>query len=46
MEFNAQDTAIVITDPQNDFLSPQGVTWPLVGASVEAKALSSTSSCC
>ena len=36
MEFNAQDTAIVITDPQNDFLSPEGVTWPLVGASVEA----------
>ncbi len=36
MEFNARDTAIVITDPQNDFLSPQGVTWPLVGASVEA----------
>ena len=36
MEFSAEDTAIVITDPQNDFLSPQGVTWPLVGASVEA----------
>ena len=29
MEFNARDTAVVITDPQNDFLSPQGVTWPL-----------------
>ncbi len=27
-------TAIVITDPQNDFLSPEGVTWGLVGASV------------
>ena len=27
-------TAIVITDPQNDFLSPQGVTWGLVGESV------------
>ena len=36
MEFNARDTAVVITDPQNDFLSPNGVTWPLVGASVEA----------
>ena len=35
MDFNAQDTAIVITDPQNDFLSPEGVTWGLVGASVE-----------
>jgi nicotinamidase-related amidase len=29
------DTALVITDPQNDFLSPDGVTWELVGASVE-----------
>jgi len=35
MDFNKQDTAIVITDPQNDFLSPEGVTWELVGASVE-----------
>ena len=29
-------TAIVITDPQNDFLSPDGVTWGVVGKSVEA----------
>ena len=29
-------TAIVITDPQNDFLSPDGVTWGVVGASVQA----------
>jgi nicotinamidase-related amidase len=36
MDFNPKDTAIVITDPQNDFLSPQGVTWGLVGESVEA----------
>ncbi|MEO1251965.1 MAG: isochorismatase family protein [Pseudomonadota bacterium] len=28
------DTAIVITDPQNDFLSPQGVTWGVVGQSI------------
>jgi nicotinamidase-related amidase len=28
-------TAIVITDPQNDFLSPDGVTWGLVGGSVQ-----------
>jgi nicotinamidase-related amidase len=28
------DTAVVLTDPQNDFLSPDGVTWELVGASV------------
>lgn len=27
-------TAIVITDPQNDFLSPQGATWGVVGESV------------
>lgn len=27
-------TAIVITDPQNDFLSPYGVTWGVVGQSV------------
>ena len=27
-------TAIVITDPQNDFLSPKGVTWGVVGKSV------------
>ena len=35
MDFNKQDIALVITDPQNDFLSPDGVTWGLVGASVE-----------
>lgn len=28
------DTAIVITDPQNDFLSPEGVTWGVVGQSI------------
>ena len=27
-------TALVVTDPQNDFLSPDGVTWGLVGQSV------------
>lgn len=27
-------TALVITDPQNDFLSPNGVTWGVVGKSV------------
>jgi len=27
-------TAIVITDPQNDFLSPKGVAWGVVGKSV------------
>jgi nicotinamidase-related amidase len=34
MDINAKDTAIVITDPQNDFLSENGVTWGLVGDSV------------
>jgi pimeloyl-ACP methyl ester carboxylesterase/nicotinamidase-related amidase len=29
-----KNTAIVITDPQNDFLSPNGVTWGVVGESV------------
>lgn len=28
-------TAIVITDPQNDFLSPDGVAWEVVGQSVK-----------
>jgi nicotinamidase-related amidase len=28
------NTALVITDPQIDFLSPDGVTWGVVGASV------------
>jgi len=27
-------TALLITDPQNDFLSPKGVTWGVVGESV------------
>ena len=34
MQLDAEQTAIVITDPQNDFLSPQGVTWGVVGESV------------
>lgn len=35
MNLNAKATALVITDPQNDFLSPDGVTWGLVGESVQ-----------
>jgi len=27
-------TALVLTDPQNDFLSPKGATWGVVGESV------------
>ncbi len=36
MDITAQDTALVITDPQNDFLSEEGVTWGVVGKSVVA----------
>jgi nicotinamidase-related amidase len=35
MQITSGDTALVLTDPQNDFLSPSGVTWELVGKSVE-----------
>ena len=34
--FTKGNTAVVITDPQNDFLSPEGVTWGVVGKSVTA----------
>jgi nicotinamidase-related amidase len=34
MEISENDTAILVTDPQNDFLSEEGVAWPLVGDSV------------
>ncbi len=34
MEIVSGRTALLITDPQNDFLSPQGVTWGVVGKSV------------
>ena len=33
-KIDRERTAIVITDPQNDFLSPDGVTWGVVGQSV------------
>ena len=32
--YNTNNTALVITDPQIDFLSPDGVTWAMVGESV------------
>jgi nicotinamidase-related amidase len=35
MEVSLANTALVITDPQIDFLSPDGVTWGVVGKSVE-----------
>ena len=34
MELDPNHTAIVITDPQNDFLSPSGSAWSVVGQSV------------
>jgi nicotinamidase-related amidase len=34
MEIAPDRTALVVTDPQNDFLSPDGVTWGVVGKSV------------
>ncbi len=34
MVIDPERTALVITDPQNDFLSPKGVTWGVVGKSV------------
>ena len=35
MQLDPARAALVVTDPQNDFLSPDGVTWGVVGASVE-----------
>ena len=34
MKINVNHTAMVIIDPQNDFLSPEGVTWGVIGESV------------
>ena len=34
MKVNIKNTALVVTDPQNDFLSPAGVTWGMVGKNV------------
>jgi biuret amidohydrolase len=34
MTVDKDRTALIITDPQNDFLSPEGVTWGVVGESV------------
>jgi biuret amidohydrolase len=35
MVLRAGEVALVVTDPQVDFLSPDGVTWGVVGGSVE-----------
>jgi nicotinamidase-related amidase len=34
MKLDLKHAALVVTDPQIDFLSPKGVTWKVVGASV------------
>ena len=34
MKIDPNHTAMVIIDPQNDFLSPDGVTWGVIGESV------------
>lgn len=34
MQLVPGQTALVVTDPQNDFLSPDGVTWGVVGKNV------------
>ena len=36
MRIDPENTALLITDPQNDFLSPEGVTWGVVGKNVTA----------
>ena len=36
MDIDPVRTAVLITDPQNDFLSPEGVAWGVVGKSVTA----------
>ncbi|TWU29415.1 cysteine hydrolase [Bythopirellula polymerisocia] len=33
-EFSHNDTALVVIDPQNDFLSSEGVAWGVVGQSI------------
>ncbi len=35
MQITRGDAALVLTDPQNDFLSPAGATWELVGKNVQ-----------
>lgn len=34
MKIDKRDTALVVIDPQNDFLSPKGTAWGVVGESV------------
>ncbi len=34
LDLRPGSVAVVVTDPQNDFLSPEGVTWSVVGENV------------
>jgi nicotinamidase-related amidase len=36
LELRKSNVAVVVTDPQNDFLSPEGVAWGVVGQNVSA----------
>ena len=38
MKLNMERTALLVTDPQIDFLSPKGATWAIVGESVNNQA--------
>ena len=40
MKVDPNDTALVVTDPQNDFLSRQGFTWGMVGEAVRQRTFS------
>ena len=35
MQFNRSDTALVVIDPQNDVLNENGISWGLVGESIQ-----------
>lgn len=35
IDFSPRDPALVLTDPQNDFLSSDGAPWQLVGESIQ-----------
>lgn len=35
IDIDPDSTAVLITDPQKDFLSPDGVAWEMVGDTVE-----------
>ena len=35
MEIRKSNTALVVIDPQNDVLSEKGISWGLVGASIQ-----------